>query len=242
MAAEQYFRNAFFNPAKYIDGFVYVSNFAKEMQEKYMQAVKAKPNITLYNFSTSIAEEPKAMPQERYFMFFGRLSYEKGVMTLLRSFKDLPHCRLKIVGTGPKEGELRAFARDNGMQNVAFLGYKTGKELTDLVSNAYFVVVPSEWYENNPMTVIESYSVGTPVIGARIGGIPEIVIDGITGYQFESGNADDLREKLAEAAGLLAGEYTALSRNSISFARKNLSKESYWMRLEAFYRRFVAAD
>ena len=86
MAAEQYFRNAFFNPAKYIDGFVYVSNFAKEMQEKYMQAVKAKPNITLYNFSTSIAEEPKAMPQERYFMFFGRLSYEKAVITLLRSF------------------------------------------------------------------------------------------------------------------------------------------------------------
>lgn len=64
------------------------------------------------------------------------------------------------------------------MNNVEFLGYKRGLELIDLVKNAYFVIVPSEWYENNPMTIIEAYSVGTPVIGAKIGGIPEIIIDG----------------------------------------------------------------
>ena len=87
-------------------------------------------------------------------------------MTLLKAFKDSPQCRLKVVGTGPKEKELKAFVNVNGMKNVTFLGYKTGKELTDLVSNAYFVIIPSEWYENNPMTIIEAYSVGTPVIGA----------------------------------------------------------------------------
>lgn len=242
MAAEQYFRNTFFSPAKYIDGFIYVSNFAKNIQEKYMPAVKTKHNITLYNFSTSIADRPKAMPAKRYFLFFGRLSYEKGVKTLLAAFKELPQCRLKIVGAGPKEGELKTFADAGGMSNVEFLGYRQGQELADIVSNAYFVIVPSEWYENNPMTIIEAYSAGTPVIGAHIGGIPEIVVDGETGFQFESGNADDLRRKIMAADSIGSAKYTEFSMNTIRFANDNLSKDSYWNRLIAFYRRFTDVE
>ena len=242
MAAEQYFRNAFFNPAKYIDGFIYVSNFARNIQEKYMPALKAKPNVTLYNFSTSIVTRPKAMPADRYYLFFGRLSYEKGVMTLLKTFKDLPQCRLNVVGTGPKEEELKAFASENGMKNVTFLGYEQGKELTDLVSNAYFAIVPSEWYENNPMTIIEAYSVGTPVIGARIGGIPEIVVDDQTGFQFESGNAADLKNTVLKANAIDGKTYMALSHGTINFANENLSKDSYWKKLIAFYDRFVQTN
>lgn len=242
MAAEQYFRNAFFNPAKYIDGFIYVSNFARNIQERYMPALKAKPNITLYNFSTAIVSEPKVMPKDKYFLFFGRLSYEKGVMTLLKAFKDLPQCKLKVVGTGPKKNELKAFANGNGMKNVTFLGYKTGKELNDLVSNAYFVMVPSEWYENNPMTIIEAYSVGTPVIGARIGGIPEIVVDDQTGFQFESGNVVDLKNTVLKANAIDGKTYMALSRGTINFANENLSKDSYWKKLIAFYDRFVQTN
>ena len=239
MAAEQYFRNAFFNPAKYIDGFLYVSNFARDIQEKYMPAVKNKPNITLYNFSTSIAGQPKAMPKDKYFLFFGRLSYEKGVKTLLEAFNGLPECHLKIVGTGPKEDELKAFVESNGMKNVEFLGYKRGKELQDLVANAYYVIVPSEWYENNPMTIIEAYSVGTPVIGAKIGGIPEIVVEKETGFQFESGNADNLRSKVIPADGLTADEYTKQSAGALKFAHENLSLENYYPRLIAFYNQFL---
>lgn len=242
MAAEQYFRNAFFSPAKYINGFIYVSNFARNIQEKYMPSLKSKPSFTLYNFSTSIVSEPKTMPTDKYYLFFGRLSYEKGVMTLLKAFKDLPRCRLKVVGTGPKEEELKAFARDNEMQNVTFLGYKTGKELTSLVSNAYFVIVPSEWYENNPMTIIEAYSVGTPVIGARIGGIPEIVVDGQTGFQFKSGSVVDLRNTILKADALYVNTYTEFSQGTINFANENLSKDSYWKKLIAFYDRFVRTN
>lgn len=239
MAAEQYFRNAFFNPAKYINGFIYVSNFARNIQEKYTPSLKSKPNITLYNFSTSIVSEPKTMPTDKYFLFFGRLSYEKGVMTLLKTFKELPQYNLKVVGTGSKEEELKAFTRDNGMKNATFLGYKTGKELTDLVSNAYFIIVPSEWYENNPMTIIESYSVGTPVIGARIGGIPEIVVDGQTGFQFESGNVESLRATIEKAAKIAPDTYSDFSKATLRFANENLSKDSYWTKLIAFYNRFT---
>ena len=239
MAAEQYFRNAFFNPAKYIDGFIYVSNFAKKIQEKYMPAVKATPSITLYNFSTSIVREPKPMPTERYFLFFGRLSYEKGVRTLLEAFENLPQCKLKIVGTGPKEDDLKAFVSERNMQNVEFLGYKCGEELTCLVGGAYFVIVPSEWYENNPMTIIEAYSVGTPVIGARIGGIPEIVVDDKTGYQFESGNAYELRDTIMKANALERTAYLTMSQGALEFSSANFSKEGYWGRLIELYGRFV---
>ena len=239
MAAEQYFRNAFFNPAKYIDGYVYVSNFAKSIQEKYMPALKSKPNITLYNFSTSISDTPKPMPGDKYYLYFGRLSYEKGVKTLLEAFKILPQCKLKVVGTGPKETELKAFADKEKMQNVEFLGYKQGKELTELVSSAYFVIVPSEWYENNPMTIIEAYSVGTPVVGARIGGIPEIVVENETGYQFESGNSKSLSDTIAKADTLSKTEYETLSSGTLRFAHNNLSSESYFLRLTAFYKQFL---
>lgn len=239
MAAEQYFRNWFFNPARYIDGFIYVSNFARDIQEKYMPALKAKKKITLYNFSISIVEQPKRMPENKYFLFFGRLSYEKGVKTLLSAFSHLPECRLKVVGTGPLEAGLKQFKEDKGLKNIEFLGYKRGKELTNLVENAFFVIVPSEWYENNPMTIIEAYSVGTPVIGARIGGIPEIVVDGITGYQFESGHVQELADRIQTADRLDGEGYAALSKGAVAFAREHLSVESYYPRLVRFYESFL---
>jgi glycosyltransferase involved in cell wall biosynthesis len=242
MATEQYFRNKFFNPAQFIDGFIYVSNFAKNIQEKYMPAVKSTPNIILYNFSTSIIQKGKSTPKDKYFLFFGRLSYEKGLKTLLTAFKDIPECKLKVVGTGPKEEELKQFVLKTNMQNVDFLGYKQGKELSDLVYNAYFVVVPSEWYENNPMTIIEAYSVGTPVIGAKIGGIPEIVDDGKTGFQFTSANVEELKAVILKTNNLSNEEYSTISNNTIKFANDNLSPHSYWNKLIGFYSNFLKSE
>lgn len=241
MAAEQYFRNAFFNPSKFIDGFIYVSNFAKTIQEKYMPALKWKQNITLYNFSTSVSDKPKTIPKDKYYLFFGRLSYEKGVSTLLEAFRHLSQCKLKIAGTGPKEAELKSLADKEKIRNVEFLGYKQGKELADLVSNAYFVIVPSEWYENNPMTIIEAYSLGTPVIGARIGGIPEIVQESVTGFQFESGNVKGLKTATAKAESLTKAEYEIISAGTLRFAHNNFSLENYYSRLIDFYKQCLTS-
>lgn len=239
MAAEQYFRNTFFHPLKFIDGFIYVSNFAREIHEEYMPGIKNKKHITLYNFSTSIVEKPKDVPMEKYFLFFGRLSYEKGIYTLMQAFGRLPHLKLKVVGTGPLEDELKDKKSAGHMDNIELLGYKRGEELENLVGRAYAVVVPSEWYENNPMTIIESYSVGTPVIGARIGGIPKIIKEGTSGFCFESGNVDSLVSCIQRMASLNAGQYVSLSQGAIDFAREYLSVDSYWKKLIGFYRVFV---
>ena len=238
MAAEQYFRNRVFNPAQYVDGLIYVSNFAKQMHEKYMPALNGKKNTVLYNLADKIAETPKRKA-EKYFLFFGRLSYEKGVKTLLSAFKELPECHLKIAGTGPLEKELKDFTHANGINNVEFLGYKSGKDLTDLVENAYFIIVPSEWYENNPMTIIEGYAASVPVIGANIGGIPEIIDDGRTGYLFTFADVADLIMTVKKADSLSIDQYSAFQQKSLAFARQHFNKDKYYPRLMDFYKNFV---
>lgn len=238
MATEQYFRNCFFNPIKYINGFIYVSNFAKNIQEKYMPAARNIPNIVLYNFSTSITSTPKRYPNDKYFLFFGRLSHEKGVETLMKAFKELPECKLKVVGTGPLEQELKKYKELYKLYNIEFLGYKQGQDLINLVTNSYFVIVPSEWYENNPMTIIEAYSVGTPVIGAKIGGIPEIIVHNKTGFQFESSNWKSLIEQIKVANSLSEKEYTTFSYQAVQFAKLNFNLTNYYPKLIKFYRQF----
>jgi glycosyltransferase involved in cell wall biosynthesis len=89
-----------------------------------------------------------------------------------------------------------------GNQRIVFTGYLTGAALARVTQNARVVVLPSECYENAPMSVIEAMAYGKPVIGARIGGIPEMVIDGVTGFTFESGNETDLRDKLFHVLNL----------------------------------------
>lgn len=235
MAAEQYFRNAFFNPVKYASGIVYVSNFAKAIHEKYMPSLKSLPSICLYNFASKIDENINKN-YEKYFLYFGRLSREKGIVTLLDVFNKLPNLKLKLVGTGPEEEALRAKSREFGSDNIEFLGYKTGEELEKLVKSAYFVIVPSEWYENNPMTVVESYSLSTPVIGAKIGGIPEIVVEGKTGFTFESGSAESLIDAVKRSENLSKEQYESMRIDALDFAKKNFDKKKYMEKLLKFFK------
>lgn len=96
--------------------------------------------------------------------------------------------------------------------------------------------------KNNPMTIIEAYSVGTPVIGAKIGGIPEIIIDGKTGYQFTTGNSDNLQETIKKIFSLTPEAYQRLSAGTLEFAHENLSLENYYPRLIAFYSHFLKQE
>lgn len=238
MAAEMYFRNNVMKPYKYIDGLIYVSNFAKQIHEKYMPELRDKNNIVLYNPSDYIYNEVNKPTNPHYYLYFGRLSYEKGIGTLIEAMINKPYCDLKIVGKGAEEALLRKKVAESGCKNIEFLGFKSGEELKDLVRNAYFIIVPSEWYENNPMTIIEGYSASTPVIGARIGGIPEIVIDNITGYQFESGNVDSLIKAIDEAEKMIEEDYLQMRLNALNFAQNHFAKYNYYFKLIEFYNLF----
>lgn len=93
-----------------------------------------------------------------YFIYFGRLSQEKGIETLVKAVKKSPFIKLKVLGTGPLLESLKREATDN----IEFLGFKQGEELRDYIKNAMYVVVPSECYENNPMAIVESTTIGLP--------------------------------------------------------------------------------
>jgi len=132
--------------------------------------------------------------KENYYCYIGRLSPEKGIGTLIEAAKRLPY-PLKIIGGGSLEETLRAAAAGS---DIELLGYKHWPEIKEIVGKARFCVVPSEWYENNPLSVIESQCLGTPVLGSRIGGIPELIDEGKTGMLFESGNAKELKARIGQ--------------------------------------------
>jgi glycosyltransferase involved in cell wall biosynthesis len=103
----------------------------------------------------------------------------------------------KIVGDGPLKETLSGAIRARSLTNVSLMGYKPREELIPEIMKSMFVVLPSEWYENQPYAVLEAFALGKPVLAARIGGIPELVRDGETGLTFEPGNARDLADKAA---------------------------------------------
>lgn len=242
LAAEMYYRNKKWHPAKEIDGLIFVSNFSKKKHLEFDKRLDNAKTIVLYNCPGEAVIESLDLAQdtfESYYLFYGRLSEEKGVPTLLKAFEKFPKLKLKVVGTGPIEEELKNYCNEKGLGNVEFLGYKCGKELFDLVAGAKYVCVPSECYENNPMTIVEAYSLGTPVIGAAIGGISEIVADGKTGYSFESGNVESLVAALSMASSLGKEDYVSQKQLAYKFAQENFRREKHLEKLVGFYEEVI---
>jgi len=132
-----------------------------------------------------------------YVLYFGRLSDEKGILTLLEASRLYPTAPLYIVGDGPQRPVLQEFAIKSEMSQVKFLGLKSGDDLKALVQNARVIVVPSEWYDNSPLVIYEAFATGKPVICSKMGGMPELVDDGQNGLHFEAGDAEELAAQMA---------------------------------------------
>lgn len=133
--------------------------------------------------------------QRKHILYAGRLSPEKGIDLLLRAAKGLA-VEVLIAGDGPERESLQALARQVGANNVSFPGFLSAIELSRLYQTALVTVLPSRWYENGPLVLLESYANATPVVGARIGAIPEFVDEGKTGFLFAPNDADDLHKVL----------------------------------------------
>ena len=159
--------------------------------------------------------------KEDYYCFIGRLSHEKGAKTLVEAANQLPY-KLVVIGGGPLMDELKAAAHSN----IEFVGFKQWNDIKQLVGKARFSVIPSEWYENNPLSVIEAECLGTPVLGANIGGIPEL-----TNYTFSSGNIADLKTKI-ETMWNISFDYKKIA----SEAQHRYDAETYYQNIMKIYR------
>lgn len=171
---------------KCIDKIICCSGFLKTKMD--INPVFTAKTIVLHNFVEYV--EKKEAQKKDYVLYFGRFSEEKGIDTLVEVCKLLPDIRFICAGSGPLENKV------NVLPNMKNVGFQSGDALGNLIRDARFSVYPSEWYENCPFSVMESQMYGTPVLGAAIGGIPELIKSGETGELFESGNVDDLKNKI----------------------------------------------
>ena len=177
--------------------------------------------VTMHNFieSTSGVECEK----EDYVLYFGRLSEEKGIDTILNC-KDI---KFKVAGTGEYEEKIK------NAENVEYLGFKTGDGLKELISKARLTVYPSVWYENCPFSVMESIMYGTPVVGSKIGGIPELIDDGETGLLFEPNNTQDFKNAILS---ILNNDEAATRMSKACFDKKFDTLEQYAEKLMNIYK------
>ena len=183
----------------------------------------------------------KACQTQPYVLYFGRLSPEKGVRTLLEAFGSMKSgYDLVIAGDGPERQELEGIAADN--PKVRFAGYLTGKELDETVAGAKAVVIPSECYENAPLSILESLAFGKPVIGSRIGGITEMIEDRINGLLFEPGSSNDLRDKLELMLGMPETGFVKMKETAQDLAEKQYSAGVHLRRLLDVYTRAMQRD
>ena len=169
-----------------IDKIICPSEFMEK--ELFHNSDLAGRTEVLYNFIEEI--KPKNTEKKHYVVYFGRYSEEKGIKTLVEAAKTLPDIKFAFCGHGELEDIV------NSAPNIKNLGFLSGDKLNSVIEKAAFSVLPSEWSENCPFSVMESQTLLTPVLGASIGGIPELIDEGKTGMLFESGNAEDLRKKI----------------------------------------------
>jgi glycosyltransferase involved in cell wall biosynthesis len=172
-----------------VDVIVTPSRFAKEKIVEFgfdATKVTAIPNfVDVSRYSPTYADSG-------YVVCAGRLAPEKGIPVLLEALKQLPDLKVLIIGEGPSRADLEDIAVKAGLGNTEFMGYVARDRLLEIVASASFVVTPSVSPENFPYAVLEAFALGKPVVASAVGGLPEMVEDGVTGLVVEPGDAAGL--------------------------------------------------
>lgn len=172
---------------RFIDVVICPSRFIQSKLDENTQLTGK--TVAMHNFISEI-QLKKEWQKKDYVLYFGRYSEEKGIKTLINVCRELKNIPFIFAGKGEYQKDIQA------LSNVTEVGFQQGDDLYKLISEARFSIYPSEWYENCPFSVIESQMLGTPVIGANIGGIPELIQEGKTGLLFDSANEEKLKEMI----------------------------------------------
>ncbi|MEM9996342.1 MAG: glycosyltransferase family 4 protein [Bacteroidota bacterium] len=214
-----------------VDHFIAVSDFMRRKMEEY--GLGAGRITTVHNFVDAKAVEP-ATDTGSYAFYFGRLERLKGLFTLIEAAGAVPALPLWIAGEGKARSELEAEVQRQGWSHIRFLGFQRGQALEDLIRGARCTVLPAEWYENCPMSILEALAYARPVVGSRIGGIPELIEDGVDGYLFEPGNIEELRAILRGFSS--EPEQTVeMGRAGRAKVKQRFSPDAHYAQIRAVY-------
>ncbi len=231
---EMIHKDFLFNYDKYISKYIFLNHEYISQMSLHHPYFQAKSDI-LFNFTPL---KDASRHTQDYLLFFGRLTEEKGIATIMEAAKKAPNVKIKFAG----EGRMLEYIERQSLPNVETLGFLKGEKLDKTVREAKAVLVPSEWMENNPMTVIEANMLARPAIGTRIGGIPEIIVPGKTGWLIDVGDADALASCMEEAWNMPEAEYAAMRESCREFAMENFSPESHYKRLMEIYEDAIASS
>ena len=176
-----------------IDCFIAVSEFLR--RKVIEMGLPAEKVTTIHNAIDTSQTIPCHQPGE-YFLYFGRLERLKGIFTLIEAAAPLTDTPVFIVGDGEAREDIERIIESKGLNHIRLLGFKQKQELNELIRNSICTLSPSEWYEPFGLTLIESFAHGRPVIASKIGGIEEVVLDGVDGYLTLPGDVEQLRVKL----------------------------------------------
>jgi glycosyltransferase involved in cell wall biosynthesis len=214
-----------------IDAYIALTEFSRHKfvrQGFPAERIHIKPNF--------VDPDPgQAGEKGDYALFVGRLSEEKGLENLLRAWSYIKKAiRLLIVGDGPSRPALERYAADSDIPAASFLGCLGREETQDAIKAARFLVLPSQCYENFPMTVVEAFAAGTPVICSRLGAMQEVVTDGRTGLHFEVSNPEDLAEKVSWACAHCR-EMSAMGREARrEYEAKYTAEKNYLLMMDIY--------
>ena len=213
-----------------VDAYVALSHFTRD----YFVAaglpadkLHVKPNFLLH------APAPCAGLGE-YALFVGRLVSEKGVLEMLQAWQRLSHIPLMVVGDGPLRDQTSRMMSGSISTHVRLLGQLSADDARAWMKNARFLVFPSRWYEPFGMTLLEAAACGVPAVAARIGGVPELVIEGQTGLLFDPQNSDELAAK-ANWAWNHPAEMAAMGSTARQLYQQKYSAERNYERLMDIY-------
>lgn len=232
MMLENFQKEFLFNFDKYIDKYIFLNEAYRDAMSEGHDFFRDKSEI-LCNFTPG--KPVRGLPRGNYMLYFGRLTTEKGLHTLIEAARQNPDIQIHLAGSGPMEEELRRTAPEN----VVIRGFLSGSDLTDEINGASFILLPSEWMENNPMTIIEAYLVGKPAIGSRIGGIPELIVDGVTGFLLPPKDMEAWTKTLRRAADMSDADYSRMSNAAADFAEANFSPDYHYGRLMEIYNSII---
>lgn len=204
--------------------------------------ITKSPVVHWANFLPLDSEYKLSENIKDYFLFFGRISPEKGIMSLVKAYElgnfENP---LYLVGDGPLKEELEKYVKEHNLsEKVIFTGFQSGENLKKYVEEAKCVILPSEWYENGPYSILEALAVGKPVIVSNYGGLTEIVEEGVTGFICEPGNPESLCECLKKMNSLSADEYNKMSLSALEKAKAECDCEKYYDKLMKCYKRLIS--
>ncbi|NLC30924.1 MAG: glycosyltransferase family 4 protein [Candidatus Moranbacteria bacterium] len=224
----------------YLDLLIAPSRF---MQNKLIENGFAQEKVEyIPNFLDSFEQKNKVIgAKEKYILFSGRLSAEKGLDFLIKTFAEIDDKKLilKIAGKGEDEIYLKEMVRALRMEKrVVFLGHQSGMQIKKLIRESCAVVVPSVWFENAPYSILEAYAQTKLVIGSDLGGIPELIGDGKTGFIFRHGDKKSLAEKIQNVSKDPVGS-EKMGMAGLRFLDNQLNSRNYYEKLMKVYCRAI---